>query len=87
MPAERDDAMPAFPAEDVELAYERAGGDTWHDLLQYLESDPSEDFDDLSKHDLAAIADRVRELMEDGAPYPGDAEELRVILESGNEAA
>ncbi len=91
MTAERDQEQsgetPAFTAEDIELAYERAGGDTWDDLLQYLESDPAEDFDDLSKHDLAAMADRVRLLMEEGAPYPGDAEGLRSILESGDEAA
>lgn len=85
MTAERE--MPDFPAEDVELAFARARGDTWDDLLQYLESDPAEDFDDLSKHDLAAMADRVRSLMEEGAPYPGDAQELRDVLESGREAA
>ena len=85
MATERE--MPEFPAEDVELAYERAGGDTWDDLLQYLESDPAEDFDDLSKHDLAAMADRVRMLQEEGAPYPSDARELSDVLESGREGA
>jgi len=91
MTAEREDMdmdeMPEFPAEDVELAYERAGGDTWDDLLQYLESDPAEDFEDLSKHDLAKIADRVREVMDGDTPYPGDADELRRVLESRPEAA
>lgn len=89
MTAERDEMNDEgmFPAEDVELAYERAGGETWDDLLQYLESDPSEDFDDLSKHDLATMAERVRELMEADAPYPGDADELRRMLESREEAA
>lgn len=77
----------SFPAEDVEMVYERAGGDTWDDLLQYLESDPAEDFDDLSKHDLATMAERVRALMEEGAPYPADAEELRQVLDSDAEAA
>ena len=84
---EMNGEMPEFPTDDVDLAYERAGGDTWDDLLQYLESDPAEDFDDLSKHDLAKIADRVRELMENGTPYPGDADELRRVLESRREAA
>ena len=37
-----------YPQSEIERAYEYAGGESWDDLLQYLESDPSEDFEDLS---------------------------------------
>lgn len=61
-----------------------AGGETWDDLLQYFESNPTEDFDDLSKRDVAALTEQIRTLMEEGRPYPESAEELRDLLASGS---
>jgi hypothetical protein len=69
-----------YSETDIEIAYDRAGGDTWDDLLQYLESGPSEDFEDLSDDDIAEMAEQVRYLMEQGRDYPSTADELRELL-------
>jgi hypothetical protein len=76
----------AYPEIDIETAYENAGGDTWDDLLQYLESDPAEDFDGLSKNDLRRMTARVRELIDEGRPYPASADELRELLAAEDQA-
>ena len=75
-----------YPQSDIELAYENAGGESWDDLLQYLESDPSEDFEALSAESLATMTQQVRSMMEADEDYPASAEELRQLLE-GREAA
>lgn len=75
-----------YPQMDIELAYERAGGESWDDLLQYLESDPSEDFEDLEDEDIEVMIEQVRVFMEEDVPYPQSPDELRQLLE-GREAA
>ena len=83
---EDEEFAAAYPEIDIETAYENAGGDTWDDLLQYLESDPAEDFDGLSKNDLRRMMARVRALIDEGRPYPASADELRELLAAEDQA-
>jgi thioester reductase-like protein len=75
---QRDDQAPS--PLDLETAYENACGESWDDLLQYLESDPSEDMSDLDREDLQQLTERVRALMDEGAEYPQSAGELSDLL-------
>jgi hypothetical protein len=83
---DNDQLEAAYPEIDIETAYENAGGDTWDDLLQYLESNPAEDFDALSKRDVRTMTERVRQLMDDGSSYPASADELRELLAGEDQA-
>lgn len=85
-PSSNDQLEAAYPEIDIETAYENAGGETWDDLLQYLESNPAEDFDSLSKNDVRTMTARVRQLMDDGLPYPASADELRELLAGEDQA-
>lgn len=76
----------AYPELDIETAYENAGGENWDDLLQYLESNPAEDFDALTKNDIRRMTDEVRTLLEENRPYPASAEELRELLAGEDQA-
>lgn len=75
-----------YPEIDIETAYENAGGETWDDLLQYLESNPAEDFDGLSKNDIRRMTEQVRTLLEADRPYPASADELRELLVEEDQA-
>lgn len=79
---QQDGQADIYDEIDIETAYEHAGGDTWDDLLQYLESNPAEDFDALTKNDVRTMTEQVRSLMEEGREYPSSAEELRELLTS-----
>jgi hypothetical protein len=76
----------AYPEIDIETAFENAGGQTWDDLLQYLGSNPVEDFDALSKTDVRRMTEEVRVLLTEGRPYPASAMELRELLAGEDQA-
>lgn len=85
-PSSNDQTETAYPEIDIETAYENAGGESWDDLLQYLESNPAEDFDGLSKNDVRRMTQQVRALIDDGRPYPASADELRELLAGEDQA-
>jgi hypothetical protein len=76
----------AYPEIDIETAYKNAGGETWDDLLQYLESNPAKDFDGLTTDDLGRMTEEVRTLLDEGRPYPASPMELRELLAGEDQA-